>query len=336
MGATYSTPSKGATVSQSIFGGKQWVAHHGGASKMLRHAGTRGQRKCLAKPAYAEPRGFALTVIYGVPQRLLGRYPPSVYSVRQATEDIAACRAGRELPHYRQVVRYDRISGAQDPRVYALTKYHGYTARDFEDPKLLQLLPYTEKDAQIDISAFQKKGRPYYTVIKHTSTVLDPKRGTARNWRQRGFEDRYRYDLYDPTAAGQRVRQLGNRTGARFDASKYPRIRSGGQWVRLVPCKELPAMCRPGDKVFPFADSGGNGRTAKAAEYLEAKKRKVRERRARVEHSKKMDRLTRKMRGLDPESDRYKALARQKKDLRGGSARGGSQRLKGATAATEP
>ncbi len=318
MGATN---SKGTRVSQSIFSGKQWVAHHRGAAPMLQHAGSRGQRKCLDKPAYAEPRGFALTVIYGVPQRLLSRYPPSVYSVQQASEDIAACRAGRALPHYRQVVRYDKISGSKDPRVYALTRYHGYTARDFEDPRVLQLLPYTDKDAQIDISTFQKKGRPYYTVIKHTSTVLDPKRGTARNWRQRGFDNRYRYDLYDPTAAGQRVRQLGDRTGARFDASKYPRIRSGGQWVRLVPCKELPAMCKPGDKVFPYADvGGGNGRTAKAAEYLEARKRKVRDRRAQVEHSKKMNRLARKMRGLDPQSERYKALAQQKKNLRAGKA----------------
>lgn len=320
MGATYSKGS--TTVSESLFGGKQWVAHHKDAKMMLQRAGGRVQRKCLQKPAYAEPRGFALTVIYGVPQRLLGRYPPSVYSVQQATADIDACKAGRDLPYYKQVVRYNSISGAKDPRVYALTKYHGYRARDFEDPKLLQLLPYSEKDAQIDISSFQKKGKPYYTVIKHTSTVLDPKRGTARDWRQRGFDDRYRYDLYDPTAAGQRVRQLGNRTGARFDASKYPRVRSGGQWVRMVPCKELPAMCKPGDKVFPYAESGGgDGRTAKAAEYLEAKKRKVRARREQVEHSKKMNRLTRKMKAAEPESDRYKALAQQKRDMRGGKRR---------------
>lgn len=314
MGGVNST---GRYTTRDIFTGKQWVAHHGQAHMTLQHAGRWTQAKCAAKPAYAEPRGFALTTIYGVPQRLLGRYPPSVYSLQDALDDIKACKAGRELPHHKKVVRYDKISGSKDPRVYALTKYHGYSSRDFDDPKLLQLLPYSEKDAQIDISYFQKHGKPYYTVIKHTSSVLDPKRGTTRNWRHRGFDNRYKYDLFDPGAKSQKLRQLGNRTGRRFDPTKYPRIRSGGQWVRLVPCSELPAMCKPGDKVFPYAESGGDGgKSAKAAEYLEAKKRKVREQRAQIEHSRKMARLNRKMKALDPQNAKYAALAQQKKELR--------------------
>jgi len=311
MGATN---SKG--VYHSPLSGKQYVSHHEHGHRMLRHAGHAGQRKCLSKPLYAEARGFALTTIYGVPQRLLDRYPPSVYSVQHAVEDIEACKLGRVLPHHKRVVRFDKVARGQDPRIYALTTYHGYKPRDFQDPKVLQLLPYTEKDAQIDISTFQKKGKPYYTVIRHTSTVLDPKRGTVRNWRHKGFENKYRYDLYDPTAAGQKLRRLGNRTGSRFDASKYPLVEAGGQRVRLVPCKVMPAMCKPGDTVFPFLEPGASEKTAKAAAYLEAKKRKVRARREQVEYSKQMNRLARRMKGLNAESNKYKQLAKRKEELR--------------------
>lgn len=301
---------------------RQWVAPPGGggARAMLRHAGSAAQRRCQSKPAYAEVRGFALTAIYGVPQRLLSMYPPTVYSAEQAAADIEACRAGRQLPHHRRVVRYDKVSGGQDARIYALTTYHGYRARDFENPRTLQLLPYSEKDAQIDISAFQKTGKPYYRVIKQTSVVYDPKRGTARDWRDRGFDNRYRYSVHD---SGQKLRLLGDRTGKRLDVSKYPRIQSGGKWVRLVPCSAMPEMCRPGDKVFPYIDDGraggkrggrGAGGGGQAA-AREAQNRKKRERRQQVAHSKKMDQLTRKMQGLNRSDPKYQELARRKKSL---------------------
>lgn len=314
MGATNSTQR----VYSQAFTGKQWKSHHDDGHLMLKHAGAFGQRRCAQKPAYAEPRGFALTAIYNVPPGMLNRYPPTVYSAQQAQEDIDACRRGRPLPHYKQVVRYNRISGSRDPRVYALIKYHGYSRRDFDDPRLLQLLPYSEKDAQIDISTYQTTGKPYYKVVKHTSTVIDPKRGSHRNWRHKGFDDKYKYSIH-PT--DQKVRRLGDRTGKKFDASKYPLVRQGSQWVRQVPCAQLPAMCKPGDKYFPYVNTAnrtdGSGRTAKAAEVLEARKRKIRNRKAQVEHSKKMDRLSRKMKALNKADPKYQKLAQQRQALRG-------------------
>lgn len=306
MGATN---SKG--VYYSPFSGKQYATTPGGG-RTLRHAGSARQRKCQAKPPYAEARGFALTVIYGVPASLLDRYPPTVYSLQQAREDIAACSAGQVLPHHARVVRFDKVVRKQDPRVYALTQYHGYSARDFKDGKLLELLPYSAKNAQIDITAFAKTGKPYYRVIKQTSTVLDVQRGTARDWRHRGFDDRYRYDLYDPGAKRQKLRELGSRTGLRFDASRYPTRGQGSQRVRVVPCTDLPAMCRAGDTNFVFLDpdptSGPAAAVARAAERL-AKRRDL------ARHSQRMARLARRMKALDPASDKYKLLASQRREL---------------------
>lgn len=299
--------------SRNPFTGSHWKAPHGNAQPMLRRAGWGTQAKCQSKPRYADARGWALTTIYGVPENLLDRYPPTVYSVQQALEDIEACKKGANLPHFRQVVRYDKVVGGRDPRVYALVKYHGYRASNFDDPRVLQLLPYSEKDAQIDISYYQKRGRPYYTVIKHTSTVLDPKTGTVRDWRHRGFDNKYRYDVYDPKGAGARIEKLGAKVKTRLDVSKYPKKKVGGRWVRMVPCRELPAMCRPGDTVFPYA--GGDDKSNAVLNILEAKKRKIQERRAAVEHSRKMDQLTRRMQGLNKNSDKYKALKAQRDAL---------------------
>jgi hypothetical protein len=263
------------------------------------------RRRCAAKPPYAEPRGFALTTVYGVPPGLLNRYPPHVYDSRQAAEDIAACAAGRRPPHAARVVRFDKIAGG-DLRAYALKAYHGYTAADLRDPRTLQLLPYTDKDAQVDIAYFRRHRRPYYRVVKQTSQVLDPKRGTARDWRHHGYRNGYRYGLTETPA-----KRLGGRVKRKFDASKYPRVRGAGGrgWVHLVPCAELPAMCRPGDTVFPYAAEGESG----AAEHALARARKLRARQAQAAHSRRMQALAEKLRGLDPGSAQH-AKVRAKRD----------------------
>ena len=275
------------------------------------------QRRCAAKPRYVEDRGFALTTIYRVGAAQLDFYPPEVYSLQQAREDIRACAAGAALPHSKRVVRFDRLVGkGGDPRQYALIRFHGYSPADFRDPRLLQLLPYSKKDAQIDISQFAKTGKPYYTVIRHLSQVLDPKRGTVRNWRSRGFDDKYKYDAYNPEAPS---RPLGSRVGRRFDASKYPRVRgAGGQWVRMVPCSEAPAMCKPGNTTFPYLNS--DDKSSAAAQVLEAKKRKIQLQRARDQHGREMQKLAQRMKGLDRESDQYKRLAEKRQKLRDGLA----------------
>lgn len=256
MGATYSTGRGRAR--ESLFSGARYVSTVGKKPRLLQRAGFGTQAKCQAKPPIVDSRGWALTKIYGVPYSKLGMYPPTVYSLAMAEADIAACSAGRDLPYYDKVVRYDKISRGQDPRVYALTKYHGYTWADLADGQVLRLLPYSDKNAQIDISSYTRTGRPYYKVIKATSVVMDPKRGIVRDWRNKGFKDGYRYDQYDPRAERQEVGRLGDPVRRRFDLSKYRSEIRGGRKTYFIPCSEMPIMCRPGDREFPWLGDGSN------------------------------------------------------------------------------
>lgn len=290
-----------------------YASHHG--VRMLRAPGAGLRRRCLAKREYEEPRGFVLTRVYGVPEKLLGMYPPDVYSLKHALEDLEDCREGRELRHYRRVVRFDRVVKARDlgedalarkARVYALTRFHGYEKRDFRGGRVLEVLPYSVKDAQVDIAYYQKHGRPYYTVIKETSTVLDPKRGSVRDWRHKGFENGYTYDVHDPRAERQRVRQLGV-AKLRFDPKKYPLQRLGMQWVRMVPCAEAPSMCKPGDRAFPYLDAPG-----KSNALAFAKNAKRREKEARVAHQKRMAELKRRLEGVTGEAAKKLRAKREK------------------------
>lgn len=276
------------------------------------------QRRCLQKSRVQDTRGFMLRYVYGVPERNLDMYPPTVYSIEHAVADYEACRRGQDMPHFRKIVRVDKVVGSKDPRVYALTQYHGFSKRDFEDGKLLKLLPYTTKDAQIDISTYQKTGRPYYVVDKWTTTVRDPKRGTVRNWRHKGFDDRFRYDVYDPKAAGQRVGTL-NRAAPkhRINVSRYPkRQTAAGQWVVNVPCTVMPAMCRRGESTFTYPAGAAGAASDKAAKVLANKQAKLNRRRSQVAHSKKMEQLSRRMKDLNKESDKYKQLYRQRNNMR--------------------
>lgn len=254
MGAAYSTGT--GYVSESLFtGAKRQSAHLRGAMQLKRPGRSR-QKKCAAVPPYADMRGWALMEIYGVPRSKISMYPPYVYSIEQARDDIDACRLGQDLPHYQRVVRYEKIAKGTDPRVYALTEFHGYTKKELRNGQVLSLLPYTEKDAQIDISEYTKRGRPYYKVVKHTSQVIDPKRGTVKNWRNKGFDNKHTYNYLDPRAKRQNVRRLGDIVERRFDLSKYRKETRAGRTIHFIPCRELPAMCRPGDAEFPWVGDG--------------------------------------------------------------------------------
>lgn len=275
------------------------------------------QRRCASKPAYVDDRGFALATVYKVPSSMLAKYPPTVYTLEMARDDLRACASGRPPPHADRVIRYDLVArrgGEGDARVFALKKYHGYSDLDFRDGKLLQLLPYTEKDAQVNIATFAKKGRPYYTVVRATSQVLDPKRGQVRNWRHKGYDDKYRYDQYDPAGRGQSIKQLGGKVLGKFDPSKYPQVKSGGQWVRMVPCFEMPAMCRPGQTTFPY--TGGEEQSPGASAYGKSKESKSKLREALMGHSRAMDMVDRSMKGLSPNSAQYRNLAARKQQMR--------------------
>ena len=256
MGIGYSkAPGKGY-VSKTPFTGVTYESMHDSGPLLKRRAGWWAQRKCTKFPRYADMRGWALTKIYGIPPSMLDKYPPSVYSADMARADIEACGLGRDLPHFRRVVRYDKVSRGffgdpRNAREYALTKYHGYTRR--EVASALQFLPYTDKMAQVDISYHATHGRPYYKVVKHTSQVIDTKRGVYRNWRHRGFENRYKYDHLN--TYGDQVAKLNDTPEHRFNKSKYRHVTKNGVTTYFIPCHELPGMCHRGDKEFPWVES---------------------------------------------------------------------------------
>jgi hypothetical protein len=293
----------------------------GQAQSVVKRADPVARYRCARKPKYVDDRGFALSVVYRVPQRLLDMYPPTVYSLEHARQDIAACAAGQPLPNAHRVVRFDRVTRGMDPRVYALMQFHGYEPRDFQDGQLLQTLPYSVKDAQIDISSVVKTGRPYYVINRYTSRVMDPKRGQVRNWRHKGFYDGYQYNAYNPRAV---TRQLGaSRPALKFDPSKYPLVTgANGRWVRTIPCSVMPSMCRPGQEFFPYYDGDGNGAGSSAKKGNGAKAlalskaKKAAQVALQQGHSRAMEQLRLRMKELNPNSDNYRKLRAQRDKMR--------------------
>lgn len=287
----------------------------------LQRPSARKQERCRRIPSFVDRRGWMLTQVYGVPDGSLSQYPPTVYSIAEAEADLKACQAGQVLPHHKKVVVVEKVVGrGRDPREYTLTKYHGFERREL--PTALQRLPYTKKNAQIDIATFQKTGRPYYFVDKVSFIVRDRKYGTVRNWRHKGFDDKYRYDVYDPLGAGQRIESLKTaRVRQRIDVSRYKRRQTrSGQWVVDVPCSVAPYMCAPGEKTFTYDASGAGSRTNKAAKVVADRSAKLDRRRRQVEHSRKMDKLARRMKALNQSNprnqERYRKLAAERNALR--------------------
>lgn len=289
MGASQSSQKRYYTTQNPFTGARKVMGHERAKLRLLR-PGWWTQGKCASKPEFVDSRGFALSTIYGVKD--LSKFPPTVYTLQMAQDDIKACAAGRDLVHYDKIVRYDKIVKSRDPREYALRKYHGYAPSDF--PAALGLLPYTAKNAQVNIAHFQRTGKPYYKVVKATSTVIDPKRGSVRDWRHDGFDNKYSYDVYDPAGQKQRIGRLGNKAKLRFDASKYPLQKTRkGQYVRMVPCSVMPGMCAPGMKEFPY--STGYEKLEVAQRQAEAKRQKDLRKRALATHSQKMSQLRRRL-----------------------------------------
>lgn len=307
MGAGQST-SYGRTWTENPFTGTRRAQAHSRARSRLMRPGVFTQSRCRNKPAYVDPRGFALKEIYKV--RDLSRYPPTVYTLAMAQEDLRACAAGRDLPHHDKVVKYDKIAGWRGPRVYALVKYHGYT--EAEAAAALRLLPYSDKDAQVNISHFQRKGVPYYKVVKQAAMVIDSKRGSVRDWRHKGFDDGYKYDVTDPTGAKARVGRLGGRVQNRVNVTKYPlkKLRSG-QWAHMVPCALMPGMCGPGMKEFPHLVSANQRRAQAGLQLAQLKQAKHAQRRALAEHSRKMAQLRRRLGAAKNNANKTKTLRNQ-------------------------
>lgn len=260
-------PQRAPRVSRSFrtrwnpFGGTT-VARPGRIAHMYRpSAWTRF--KCRRVPAYADVRGWVLTNVYGVPQRLLSMYPPAVYSKDMARADLDACRAGQPLKFFDRVVRVDRVAGGDVSRwkAYALTRYHGYRP---DETAAMNSLPYSAKDAQIDIQYFQKHGRPYFQINKYRSEVYDPKRGFVRDWRHSGFQNGY---AYSPGGSRAAQRGLSDRPSKRFSKKEFPLVQlASGQWVRRIPCAVAgAAYCRPGQAEYLLPVSKAHARKYAAA-----------------------------------------------------------------------
>lgn len=230
------------------------------------------KRRVCAKVGLHDPtiehRGWALRYIYKVPYNRLAEYPPHVYTVAQAMDDIKACADGRRLPHFARVVRYDKIVGSKDPRVHTLTKMHGFKAKDLANGKILGALPYSVKDAQIDITYYAREGRPYYTIQKYPEVSVIDRQGRRRTWRNKGYSDGYKYNRLDPEGRWQSIRRLRDGTSRRFDLSKYRKVvGADGVPKWMIPCEKMPSMCVRGQKEFVYYGDGRNfaGRTSSAS-----------------------------------------------------------------------
>ena len=227
--------------------GARYVRRADGRGTFLQRPGFFTRRGCRAALAsrFVDLRGYALTRVYGIPPARLDMYPPKVYSDEMAAEDMRRCAAGDKLRFYDRVVRVHKIAGAAGLRKYALMRYHGFKARDVAEA--LPSLPYSEKDAQIDITHYERYGRPYFRVSRLGLTVVDGKHGIIRDWRDKGFNDQYTYDV-----RGGAARRTINQSPMRaYDERTFEVVRlKGGRYARRVPCSAAPAYCNPGETHF--------------------------------------------------------------------------------------
>lgn len=299
MGATYSTSQGGAA--------------------MLQRPGYLTQRRCLAKDKtpWVDDRGWALTQIYGVPARLLDMYPPKVYSLDQARQDIQACQQGRDLPHRLRVVRFDRMAGSKDLRVYALTKLHGFTARELRDRRVLQQLPYSTKDAQIDVTYHARHGKPFYVVDKWPALAVRTSNGRIlRTALDKGYRNDYKYNPYDPRASVGSVTDFVKR---KVDLSKYPPVVVGGRLVHKVPCAAMPrGFCGPSDQVYTVIAEAGAVQAAggPAAAVQRTKRQLTGEKLLLQRHAAQMGNIKKRMAGLRQGSPQFAKLAANRQALR--------------------
>lgn len=247
MGGSYSTPA-------FLSGARYDRLPGGGTAKLLQVAGRGAQAKCRrGVPKRTDPRGWALYHIYGVPDDQLDMYPSTLYTLRMAFDDVRACATGRQLPQTRKVVRYDKISRG-DPITYALSRVHGLTPAEVALAK--KGLPYTLKMAQIDISTYAKRGTSYYKVRLPGFQVIDKKTGIVRDYRDKGFENKYRYAYTDVDGSKMGVKKLNADVERRLDLKRgvregrYGLKMRGGRPTYEIPCADFPAMCDRGDKTF--------------------------------------------------------------------------------------
>ncbi|APC25849.1 hypothetical protein BST79_gp336 [Only Syngen Nebraska virus 5] len=246
--------------------------------------------KCSKVPQYADRRAWALKELYGI--KNLNEFPPQVYSLADANDDIADCAKGYRLRHSYKVVSTSKLEQriGKDPRIYALRKYHGYTD---VPPRVLAILPYSKQDAVRDISYYKKYRTPYFTIDRLTSTVRSKDGKITRSPGQKGTTLDYKYNR-------TKINQKGKfGAGKKYDPRKYPlQSMKDGSVGRVIPCSVDPSMCTPGQTTFVSRDVSN---VLKRAAVVNAKSKKQSIRTLQTTHAKKIQALNKKIASAPPE-----------------------------------
>lgn len=263
------------------------------------------QDRCARKMAgELEPSvdvvGWVLTRVYGVrdTQANLSKYPK--YDRTRARDDLAACAAGKPLPHASSVVRFDKVartarygvslfgtrlgvgSKREDERKYALMSYHGFTRRDVEDDSIMGGIPYTLDMARKDIARARTGREPRYQVLFRGAEIIDKKTGQVYTRTTGGVTSQYKYSPHGPKRgegryAGQHraPRSAGAWTPRPVDFRRDPSGREnplvaydGTPWTRgakfrRVQCADYPDLPR----IYPGACRGGKTTEVVRDEY---------------------------------------------------------------------
>jgi len=179
------------------------------------------QRTCQGMPLDRDPRYVLLRDVYGVPSdAALSGYLRS-YTKEMAAQDLAACRAGRALPHAREVTLFHALGGPADVRHKALRVVHGFSAEDVREHGA-GLAHYTPTMAREDLSRYAREGRARHLVHKSTSHVLNTVGGHVYGPQHRGYHDEVAY------SRGMSTTPAPSRTPVRRDGQPGASVSSLG------------------------------------------------------------------------------------------------------------
>lgn len=246
--------------------------------------------KCSKIPQYADRRTWALKELYGI--KNFNEFPPQVYSLQDANDDINDCIKGYRLRHSYQVVSTQKLEQrlGKDPRIYALKKFHQYTD---VPPRVLAILPYSKQNAVRDISYYKKYRTPYFTIDRLTSTVRSKDGKITRAPGQKGTQLDYKYNR-------TKINQKGKfSAGKKYDPRKYPlQSMKDGSIGRIIPCSVDPSQCTPGQTTFVSRDMSD---VLKRAAVVNAKSKKQSIRALQTTHAKKIQALNKKIASAPPE-----------------------------------
>jgi len=231
MGAGQSIPSSAeARASAFVAGAPSWKA----------------QAVCRGMPVDRDPVYVMLREVYGVPSdEDLGGYLRG-YTRQMAAADLAACKAGRAMPHAREVALFHKMApDIKDVRHKALRLLHGYSREDLADrERMRHLEQYTPTMAREDLKHFAQHGRARYGVSRYTSRVTNTRAGHVYSPEHRGYSDEVTY---------HREMVLPPKP-ARGPAESFES--SGGSGKRRVPAKHLsPAAAA--EALHALSPSGG-------------------------------------------------------------------------------